>query len=189
MEQRKRAYLLAKCELPPGTEGLTFEQFETRPGTETAFEAALSLARGGANAIRWLTLVAPPDRGKTHLAIAICREWLSRGMPALYAYVPIMLDDLRSGYHRGDADQRFEFYCEVPLLVLDDLGVESATPWVNERLDTIVDYRYIRRLPLIITTNKRADELPVRIRSRVMRATFGLAVTIEADEYRLWGKP
>ena len=42
----------------------------------------------------------------------------------------------------------------MPLLVLDDLGVEKSSDWVQEKLDTIVDYRYFRGLPLVVTTNK-----------------------------------
>ncbi len=97
-----------------------------------------------------------------------------------------MLHELRRGFAReGDTsyDARFDFFCNVPLLVLDDLGVESATPWVLEHLDTIVDYRAIRHLPLIITTNKSAPALSPRIRSRVQRVPFGKVVTITSGEY------
>lgn len=187
IEDKRRAYLLATCELPEGTEELTFERFEIIPGTQPAFEAATDLAQGGVNSLRWLTLVAPSDRGKTHLAIAVCHEWLARGEPALYTYVPDMLRDLRRGFDdvtRG-FDKRFDYYCEVPLLVLDDLGAQYDTRWVQEILDSIVDHRYVRRLPLIITTNLLAEDMPVRIRSRVQRIPCGKVIPITAGEYHL----
>lgn len=183
IEDRRRQYLLGICELPEGTEELTFEKFEIVDGTRPAFEAALDLAQGGVNSLRWLTLVAASDRGKTHLAIAACREWLARGEPALYTYVPDMLRDLRQGFDSDDFDKRFARYCEVPLLVLDDLGAQYDTRWVQEMLDSIVDHRYVRHHPLMITTNLLADQMPARIRSRVQRVPFGKVVTLTAGEY------
>lgn len=186
IEQRRKAHLLASCELPEEGQEFTFESFEIRPGTQEAFEAALELAQGQRDSLRWLTLIAPWDRGKTHLAIAACRTWLERSEPALYAYVPDMLRDLRRGFDRDDFDERFNRYCEVPLLVLDDLGVENDTKWVQEILDSIIDHRAVRHLPLIITTNLSADQLPPRIKSRIQRVTFGKIITIKAGEYHLY---
>lgn len=186
IEQRLKGHLLESCELPKGTEELTFECFTIRPGTQEAFEAALELAQGRLNSLRWLILIAPWDRGKTHLAIAACHTWLERSEPALYAYVPDLLRDLRRGFDRDDFDERFNRYCEVPLLVLDDLGVENDTKWVQEILDSIIDHRYVRRLPLIITTNLAANQLAPRIKSRIQRAPFCKVITIKAGEYRLY---
>ncbi len=185
IEQQRKARLMEFCELPAGTESLTFENFNQIPGTEEAYAAALDLARGGAKALLWLTLVAPPDRGKTHLAIAACRQRVDQTEPALYRFVPDLLRELRKGYDNHEYDERFERYCEVPLLVLDDLGAENQTPWVQEQIDSIIDHRYVRRLPLIITTNLRADQLAPRVRSRIQRATWGKVVTVTSGEYRL----
>ncbi len=183
--KQRKARLMEFCELPAGTESLTFENFNQIPGTEEAYAAALDLARGGAKALLWLTLVAPPDRGKTHLAIAACRQRVDQTEPALYRFVPDLLRELRKGYDNHEYDERFERYCEVPLLVLDDLGAENQTPWVQEQIDSIIDHRYVRRLPLIITTNLRADQLAPRVRSRIQRATWGKVVTVTSGEYRL----
>lgn len=175
---------MEKCQLPPGTEGLDFESFIVYPEVERAVAYARMVAR---SELTWLTLIGDVDRGKTHLGIAICRRWLDNNQAACYAYVPLLLDELRDGYSREDTESyesRFHFFCEVPLLVLDDLGVESQTPWVNEKLDTIVDFRYIRKLPLVIITNKGVNELSVRIRSRIQRAEFGRVVPMLGPEFQ-----
>ncbi len=185
IEESRKARLMTLCELPIGTEGLTFGNFAQVPGTAEAYDLAFELAQGGANAIRWLTLVSPPDRGKTHLAIAACRHRIDMGQPALYRFVPDLLRELRKGFDNHDYDERFERYCEVPLLALDDLGAENQTPWVQEQIDSIIDHRYVRRLPLIITTNLKADQLAHRVRSRIQRATWGRVITITSGEYRL----
>jgi DNA replication protein DnaC len=66
--------------------------------------------------------------------------------------------------------------------VLDDLGTENPTPFVQEHLDTIFDYRLMHNLPMIITTNCRGSELPFRILSRLKRG--GTVITIDASEYK-----
>jgi len=186
--KRLRAYnLIRMCELPAGTENYTLDTFKVRPELKEAFKYAGMLADGGST-LKWLTLIGGVDVGKTHLAVAICRRWLARGVPAKFAYVPLLLDELRRGYKlEGDDsfDYRFNIFCTVPLLVLDDLGAEHGTDWAREKLDTIIDYRAINGLPLVVTTNLSMYELPARIASRLQRVTFGKVILIDAKEYRI----
>lgn len=183
IERERREQLLTYCELPAATTHMTFEDFILSPPLQEAYDLAIQMAEGtGKNT--WLTLLSGVDRGKTHLLIAICRRWLQKGKPARYAYVPLLLEELRRGFREeGDKsyEARFDRFLNVPLLALDDLGTEASTPWVNEKLDTILDYRLVQGLPLVATTNKRMDELPFRIASRLRRA--GRVVVIDAPEF------
>jgi len=184
-EQIRRERYIRLCALPGGTEDMTFKKFREYPDINVALTAANDIATGK---LKWLALLGGVDLGKTHLAIAICREWLSRGLPARYAYVPLLLDELRRGFgNTGELsyDSQFKFFCTVELLVLDDLGTESATPWVQEKLDTIVDYRMVHYLPLVVTSNLAIDELPIRIASRLQRFEEGRVVVLDGQEYRL----
>jgi DNA replication protein DnaC len=161
LEVAKKERLLKTCELPSKALAFTFETFELLPGLEEAYDAALDLAeRRDEN--KWLLLMGSTGRGKTHLLIAICHRWLQAGTPARYAYVPLLLDELRRGF-RGEGDNsydaRFDFFLNVPLLALDDLGTENRTPWVQERLDTIIDYRLMHELALVVTTNLPMEEV------------------------------
>ncbi len=56
----------------------------------------------------------------------------------------------------------------TPLLVLDDLGTQSSTPWAKEKLDQLLTYRFNNQLPTVIVTATPIDELEERIRSRLM---------------------
>ena len=177
---------LRMCQLPAATEGWTFAKFIRRDfSTKQACDAAWNLAQEAGD-VRWLTLMADVNRGKSHLAVAICREWLKRGRPARYAYVPDLLDELRASI-REDANvpyhQQFDFFCKVELLVLDDLGAEKVTDWVAERLRSIVDYRYRQGLPLVVTSNVPLEELDRRIESRLRRADGARLIVIEAKEF------
>jgi len=183
---RRVQSLLKYCELPVGTEWMTFENFKVTPELRKAYDLALQLAEGSGE-VTWLTLMAGAGRGKTHLAIAICRRWLQKGKPARYAYVPLLLEELRRGFReKGDMsyEARFDRFLNVPLLVLDDLGTENRTPWVQEKLDTIIDYRLVQALPLVVTTNTPVDELPFRITSRLGRLPSSRVVFIETPEFR-----
>lgn len=183
LERERLARMLKLCELPVGTQGMTFEGFKKRPGLDEAYEACLSLAEGRADYC-FLTLWSDTGRGKTHLGIATVRRWLNRGIPARYVYVPLLLEELRRGFRaEGDMsyERRFDFYLNVPLLMLDDLGVESSTKWVQEKLDTIVDYRLKNNLFMLVTTNLTMDELDFRIASRLQRR--GRVIVIDAPEY------
>lgn len=186
LERERTQRLLRYCELPPGTAHMSFENFKVSPQLQEAYDLAVQVAEDTGK-VNWLTLMSGADRGKTHLAVAICRRWLQRGKPALYAYVPLILEELRRGFREeGDRsyEARFDRFLNVPLLVLDDLGAEYRTNWVQENLDTLIDYRLMHGLPLVVTTNTPLDELPFRITSRLMRAPSSRVVVIDAPEFR-----
>lgn len=176
------------CELPAATEDRTFETFkcDKEGRLKEALHSAHQIVWGQ---LRWLTLISDVDRGKTHLAIAICRQWLADGQSAKYAFVPLLLDELRDGFNNKGENSyefRFNFYLHVGLLVLDDLGAEAKTAWSLEKLETIIDYRYINDMATVITSNKTLDELneiSPRIRSRILRANMSKVVNISAPEY------
>jgi len=189
--RERDAFLMKSCALPEGTDGMTFEKFDHHGPLKTAYDASLQLA-DEKGMVKWLTLAGHADLGKTHLAVAICRRWLSRGRPARYSFVPQLLDELRSTYDassKESLDEKLEFYCNVPLLVLDDLGAEKPTAWAFEKLLTIVNRRMMARLALVVTTNKALDVLPGddehRLASRLQRENYCKMVVIEAPEYRL----
>ncbi len=191
--RRKAEWVLKFCNLPPATERMTLENFEVRPGLEEAHKAACEMA--DSNGEGWLTLLSKRDRGKTHLAVGICRRWLERGKAARYVHVPLMLEELREGYDDKDRpfSERFQHFLSVPLLVLDDLGVEKPTQWAQEKLETIIDYRYMNLLPLVVTTNNKIDELrgdaEHRIASRLQRYRNGKVIAIDervAIEFRIY---
>ena len=100
--------------------------------------------------------------------------------------VPDLLDHLRAAFAPGTItsfDQRFEDTRTASVLVLDDLGTENATPWAREKLFQIIDYRYVARLPTIITTNWDAEVDP-RIKSRIFDLARSSVEEILAPSYR-----
>lgn len=185
-KKREAEIYVRMCGLPTETKHMTLAGFKMKNGLQSVKRDAELVANEEGN-LKWLTILADNDLGKTHLGIAICRRWLDRGRPAKYAYVPLLLDELRKGFElEGEASYsaRFEFYCNVPLLMLDDLGVESTSPWVNEKLDTILDYRLMNGLYLVVTTNLPLDEIPRRLSSRLTRGRFSKVNVVSANPYK-----
>ncbi|HEX5415319.1 MAG TPA: ATP-binding protein, partial [Chloroflexota bacterium] len=146
----------------------TFENFDPKVhGVGDAFEIARRFAR---DPYGWLVLRGGYGSGKTHLAAAIANEALNARAQVLFAVVPDLLDHLRSSCAPNSAvqyDELFEGVRTTHLLVLDDLGTESATPWAQEKLYQIINYRYNYQMPTVVTTNRRLEQIDDRIQSRL----------------------
>ncbi|MGD9001711.1 MAG: ATP-binding protein [Anaerolineae bacterium] len=171
----------------------TFENFELRKeelaGEErSSLEEAYAKARAFAEDPRdWLLFTGTYGCGKTHLAAAIANYRVAQGHPALFVIVPDLLDHLRATFNPTSAvsfDKRFEEVRRTPLLVLDDLGTESATPWAREKLYQIIDYRYNARLPTVITTASKVDEIDPRLATRMLDVSRCTPAPILAPAYR-----
>ncbi len=138
----------------------------------------------------WLLLKGGYGSGKTHLAAAIANERLLKGLPALFIVVPDLLDYLRSTYSPTSEvtyDDRFESIRSAPLLILDDLGSQSATPWAQEKLFQLLNYRYNAQLATVITTNRELEEIDLRLRSRLADVALCEILGIQAPDFRQSG--
>ncbi len=187
-EAERKGWLIKGCKLPPFTENMTFANFKLYPELKLAYSAAKSMAEHPGD-LSWLGFIGHNGTGKTHLAVSICKAWIEAGIASRYAFVSILLDELRRGFAQINGDlsyeERFSYYCNIPLLLLDDYGVESATPWVQEKLDTIVDYRLMNNLSLIVTSNKDIDDMPKRVASRLIRHPKSQVIEIVAPDFAL----
>ncbi|NLF00125.1 MAG: ATP-binding protein, partial [Anaerolineales bacterium] len=170
----------------------TFESFDLRTGEldsegQENLQRAVEIARRFAETpSNWLVLTGNYGCGKTHLAAAIANLRVSRGQPALFIVVPDLLDHLRATFNPQSTVtfyQQFEEVRRAPLLVLDDLGTESATPWAREKLYQIFDYRYNARLPTVITTASRIEDLDARLYARMQDSSRCTAFAILAPAY------
>lgn len=155
-----------------------------RSSGEQALEASINFAR---NPQGWLILRGPCGCGKTHLAAAIANYRLERGRQPVFVVVPDLLDHLRASFaptSKTGYDERFQTVRDAELLILDDLGTHNATPWAQEKLYQIFNYRYAARLPTVVTTNLSLDRIDTRIRSRMMDTTLTSIHQMELPDYR-----
>lgn len=198
-EREKQEGFLRYCHLPAHSEHWTFENFDTYGESDLveALELSKRLAEGDEN-ILWLTLLSESDRGKTHLAVAICRRWLALGKVARFAVVPEMLNELQDSFDlEGEASFRMKLklLCNVSLLILDDLGTGKYKDWRREQVFTIINHRALEGLPLVVTSNCEIDNLfgsesegarldNIRIASRLQRESWCHIAVIGGIEHR-----
>ena len=154
---------------------------------KAAFTAAWTFAD---NPDGWLLITGTHGCGKTHLAVSIVERCIQAGEATLFTFVPDLLDHLRATFNPNSDvqyDQLFEQVKSVPLLILDDLGAESSTPWAKEKMYQIVVHRHNGRLPTVITTYlemKEIEESHPRLASRLKDSTLVNWVPVGAPDYR-----
>lgn len=172
----------------------TFETFDSRDNElpraqadnlHRALQLAVAFAEHPAD---WLVFNSVAyGNGKTHLAAAIANYVADSGEPVLFVVVPDLLDHLRASFNpssQSRLDKRFDEVKSAALLVLDDLGTESATAWAREKLYQLFNHRYNARLPTVITTAVPIEQIDPRLASRMLdgiRCTF---FVLEAPSYR-----
>lgn len=136
-------------------------------------------------------LTGPAGRGKTFALAAIFKQcaltrWKRRhgheGRAATTRWMewckwPARVNALRIMSTKDDglrdAAVIVKRMCEVPVLVLDDLGAERISKgyledWATSQLDLIVDHRHSAMLPTWYTTNLQAKELVERYGARMV---------------------
>ena len=89
--------------------------------------------------------------------------------PVQFISVADLMNQLKECFNdpeAGLAQKITERLQSVELLILDDMGAEKTSDWVQEKLFEIIDYRYNEWLPMLITTNCTPDELKKQIGAR-----------------------
>ena len=156
------------------------------PSLRRNFAEALKTAQDYAeNPDGWLVLTGPSGTGKTHLAAAIANRCIERQQTAFFIMVADLLDHLRAAYApESDTsyDELFEQVRNVPLLILDDLGVHSATPWAQEKLFQIINHRYNNILPTVVTVRGPLPRLNETLRTR-LEAAAGRCTVLQLGHF------
>jgi DNA replication protein DnaC len=177
---------------------MTFDNFDhkrmdlpsdQRENLRMVFNGAKEFARSSEG---WLILQGANGCGKTHLAAAIANDRLAQGKPVFFVVVADLLDHLRSTFSPDSKisyDELFERLKETALLILDDFGEQSTTPWAQEKLYQLINYRYNARLPMVVTTCLSLEEIETRISSRMVDPRISLVFNITAPDYRGNVKP
>lgn len=171
----------------------TFASFETREDEAMPAEDVRSLKKALAAATKfadhprgWLVFTGSHASGKSHLAAAIANAAQDAGALPLYVMVPDLLDHLRATFSPQSPisyDRLFEEVRRSELLILDDLGTQSATPWAREKLYQLFNYRYNAQLPTVITTADTLDQVDPRIRSRMLDTRLCTIYALTAPPY------
>lgn len=122
------------------------------------------MERFGSDDGRGLYIHGNVGTGKTYLASAMARMFIDAGYSVVLTTTLSMLEDIQDTYGKEasslDAVLRF---ASSDVLILDDLGKESASAWSASMLFQIVNYRYEAMRPLIVTSQYDLAGLEKRI--------------------------
>jgi len=136
--------------------------------------------------------------GKTHLVSGIARALRRRGYTIASWLEPELFAAIRDSYDDHDASERriLRKVIESDVLIIDDLGrayvTEEKLGWYQEKIYRIVNARYQRSAPLVLTTNRSVSEGELRARiggaaySRLWEMTRGgeLVVNLDGPDWR-----
>jgi DNA replication protein DnaC len=183
IEEKKMRVLLERSNLL-ALQDKTFAAFRPQEHQKHAYDRAREFAERPEG---WFVLLGSFGTGKTHLAAAIGNRRLELGQAAIFVVVPDLLDHLRATFSPSSEtrfDEFFESVRRAPLLILDDLGTQTTTPWATEKLFQILNDRYMTKLPTVITTNVPLDELGARLASRMSDPELSICVSLAGPDWR-----
>lgn len=165
--------------------GLVTKYAEGYPVLDEFFSESSLLFSGGAG------------RGKTHLAVATLKVLIRKGVPCLFIDFHELLAEIRNSYDERSQSAELEILrpvLAVDVLLLDDLGSQRTTEWVQDTVFHIINVRYNNRKPLLVTTNlsmepdktSAQETLQDRLGYRVVSRLYEMCTPIELDgpDYR-----
>lgn len=110
--------------------------------------------------------------GKTHLSLSIVKELLNRGFNVIYGSAYNLFAEMESEHFGEHTNHKYEAAIACDLLVIDDLGSEFVSPYIQTLLYNIINTRLLAHKPTIINTNltmgEIADKYTPRVSSRLM---------------------
>lgn len=135
---------------------------------------------------RGLVLTGSVGSGKTGLAVSLAYQVHMSGKRVRIGTFTEILDEMRPKQGINEQGTVPADLYKPHLLVLDDLGTQKVTEFVNERLFAIIDGRHQRKLPTIITTNLDIAQLNQQFGNRVVSRIVELSrfVSLTGDDLR-----
>ena len=181
--QRRMAYERLSMSVPLENstfEGFSLEYYQEDERTYKQMEKVFYACKNYADKFRAdspsLLFKGGTGLGKTHLSLAIAGKAIEKGFGVVYGSAQSFAVALeRERFDRdlpedGGTDAQL---AECDLLILDDLGTEFPSAYVNAALYNIINTRMMAGRPTIISTNLSLKELEQRYSQRFASRVTG----------------
>ena len=189
---------LADANIPKRYQHCTLSNFTAyNESLERAVAQARRLVEAFPAAGVGLFLEGQPGVGKTHLAVAVLKQiFEATAARGLFYDTRELLRLIRSTYDPSIKTTEIEVLrpvLQADLLVLDDLGAEKTSEWVDETMNLIVNTRYSERRLTLFTSNypdipddTDPNSLLFRIGARMRSRLHEMCefVVLDAADYR-----
>lgn len=130
---------------------------------------------------RGLLMYGDVGTGKSYAAACIANELIDKGIPVIMTSFVKLLHRFGSNDpdKKYESDRLFDRLTTCKLAILDDLGAERSSDYALEWIYDVINTRYERELPMIVTTNIQLEEMKTeeyektkRIYDRVIGSCF-----------------
>ena len=165
--------------------------FEAQPGVSKATIEELSTLRFVNNGENVL-LIGSCGVGKTHLAIGLALKAIESGYRVNFVTAHALVSKIRMAQQRQRLDRLLTNYLRADILVLDELGFLPFEQTEANFLFELVNSRYQKQKPMLITSNKVFSQWEKLFPDRVMAVALldrllhhGHALQIQGESYRL----
>ncbi len=180
--------------LPAGLRSRTLDTFHPGTGTQEAYQAALAfVASLRQREAQWVVFYGGTGRGKTHLLAGITQAALMT-QDVAYETAPDFLAACQASVEVNGALTPFAHdpgltaaVVASPVLVLDEIGSQTAGVWGREKLERILDQRWQGRLPTAVAVTVTPQEISAwspRIASRLSDRSLVRSVVLAGGDYR-----
>ncbi|GGH86793.1 primosomal protein DnaI [Pullulanibacillus pueri] len=162
---RRQASLIKSMYVPKEVLSVTFKTIDKADvGRFDALEAAgrfVEQYSRDPKATKGLYLHGKFGVGKTYIMGAIMNALAEqKGVSSLMVYTPDFFRELKNSIQDNTLNEKIDYIQRVPVLILDDIGAETLTPWIrDEVLGSLLQYRMMDNLPTLYTSNYDLDEL------------------------------
>ena len=177
-QPRDESWWLDHARIPRRYRECSFEGFD---GLNDSLKFAKGKAQAFANDYplveRGLLFIGIPGVGKTHLSVAILKHlMLNKSADCLFISFQELLQKIRDSYNPvslSTESQVLQPVLETSVVLIDDLGANRVTDWVEDTVTYILNHRYNEKLPTILTSNLPDDSDAVQKRSPSGKYSIG----------------
>jgi len=178
---------LSEFELPENLRNASFDNFV--PCSDRQMEVASYAREFASNKDFMFAMLGKTGNGKTHLAVALLREWCTCENPnCCYITEKSLFDELLEALSskKVSSEQVVEKYIKYQELVIDEIGRSEPSAYKKENLLAIVTGRLDRKRKTVIIGNLTSEAFkeyfPDAVISRMSEG--GRSFILKEEDYR-----